>query len=54
MFDWIKGRIEERTSWNGIIIGGAALLVILGIMPLSSVIIWGALAWGAYNIWKSE
>lgn len=54
MFDWIKGRIEERTSWNGIIIGGAALLVILGIMPLSSVVIWGALAWGVYNIWKSE
>ena len=54
MFDWSIGRIEERTSWNGIIIGGAALLVILGIMPLSSVIIWGALAWGAYNIWKSE
>ena len=54
MFEWIKGRIEERTSWNGIISGGAALLGILGIMPLSSVIIWGALAWGAYNIWKSE
>jgi len=40
MFDWIKGRIEERTSWNGIIIGGAALIVILGIMPLTKVLIW--------------
>ena len=54
MFDWIKGRIEERTSWNGIIIGGAALLVILGIMPLSSVIIWGALAWGIWSILKQD
>ena len=54
MFEWIKGRIEERTSWNGIIIGGAALIVILGIMLLTKVLIWGALAWGVYNIWKSE
>ena len=54
MFEWIKGRIEERTSWNGFIIGGAAIIVILGLMPLTTVLIWGALAWGVYNIWKSE
>ena len=54
MFEWIKERFEQRTSWNGIIIGGAALLVILGIVPFNSVILWGALAWGVYNIWKSE
>ena len=51
---WITDRIRERTSWNGVIIGGAALLVLLGIMPLSKMVMWGALAWGAYNIWMAE
>ena len=50
----IKNRIKERSSWNGIIIGVPAVLVILGIVPLMKVIIWGALAWAVYNIWKSE
>ena len=39
---WITDRIRERTSWNGVIIGGAALLVLLGIMPLSKMVMWGA------------
>ena len=51
---WIKNRIKERSSWNGLIIGVPAILVILGIVPLMKVIIWGALAWAIYNIWKSE
>jgi len=51
---WVSDRFKERTSWNGIIIGGAALLVIFGIVPLAKMVIWGALAWGAYNLWKAE
>ena len=51
---WITNRFKERSSWNGLIIGIPAVLVILGIIPLMKVIVWGALAWGIYNIWKSE
>ena len=51
---WIKNRIKDRSRWNGIIIGVPAVLVILGFVPLLKVIIWGALAWAVYNIWKSE
>ena len=51
---WITNRLKERSSWNGIIIGVPAVIVILGIMPLTKVIVWGALAWGLYNIWMSE
>lgn len=51
---WLSDRFKERTSWNGIIIGGAALLVIFGLVPFTKMVIWGALAWGAYNLWKSE
>lgn len=50
----IIDRIKERSSWNGIIIGGSALLVILGIIPLMKMVVYGALAWGAYNIIKGE
>ena len=51
---WITDRLKERSSWNGIIIGVPAVIVILGIMPLTKVIVWGALAWGLYNVWMSE
>ena len=51
---WITDRLTERSSWNGLIIGVPAVMVILGIMPLTKVIVWGALAWGLYNIWMSE
>jgi len=52
--DWIKNRIKERSSWNGLIVGVPAVLVLLGVVPLMKVIIWGAVAWAVYNLWKSE
>ena len=51
---WITDRFKERSSWNGLIIGVPAVLVILRIMSLMKVVVCGALAWGIYNIWKSE
>jgi len=52
--NWIKNRFKERSSWNGLIIGVRAVLVLLGVVPLMKVVIWGALAWALYNLWKSE
>mgnify|MGYP000663329291 CR=1 FL=1 len=52
--DWIKNRIKERSSWNGLIVGVPAVLVLLGVVPLMKVIVWGAVAWAVYNLWKSE
>tara|TARA_B100001123_G_C14773045_1_gene813513 strand:+ start:132 stop:293 length:162 start_codon:yes stop_codon:yes gene_type:complete len=52
--DWIKNRLKERSTWNGLIVGVPAVLVLFGIVPLMKVVLWGALAWGVYNLWKSE
>ena len=47
-------RFRERTSVTGIIIAVAAGVVILGFMPLTKVVLWGAVAWGAYSFWKKD
>jgi len=54
MFSWFKWRFKEKSSWHALIIGGAAVLVILGMFPLTTIIAWGALAWAVYNFWKAE
>ena len=49
---WLMDRFRERTSWTGIIIAVAAGVVILGFMPLTKVVLWGAVAWGVYRLYK--
>jgi hypothetical protein len=51
--NWIKARIEERTSWDG------AALVALGVIvliagPFAKLAAYAAIAYGAWTIWKSE
>ena len=51
--DWIKARLEERTSWDG------AALIALGLMvlflaPLAKIAAGLAIAYGVWTIWKSE
>tara|TARA_Y100001951_G_scaffold25439_1_gene19584 strand:+ start:442 stop:606 length:165 start_codon:yes stop_codon:yes gene_type:complete len=51
---WLTDRLRERSSWNGIIIGGCAVAVICGIIPLATMCLYGAVAWGVYNLWMKE
>tara|TARA_Y100000034_G_scaffold133700_2_gene199947 strand:- start:5292 stop:5462 length:171 start_codon:yes stop_codon:yes gene_type:complete len=53
-FDWLADRFREKTSWTGIIVTVAAGVVILGLMPLTEVFLWGAIAWGVYSFWKKD
>ena len=51
--NWIKSRIDERTSWDG----GA--LIVLGLIvliagPLAKLAAYAAIAYGAWTIWKKE
>tara|TARA_B100000900_G_C20561342_1_gene709037 strand:- start:801 stop:962 length:162 start_codon:yes stop_codon:yes gene_type:complete len=53
MFDWIKSRLGERTSWDG----GA--LIAMGVIALmfQGIMIWAAYAaivYGLWTIWKGE
>ena len=53
MINWVKSRVEERTSWDG------AALIALGVIiliagPFAKIAAYAAIAYGACTIWKSE
>jgi hypothetical protein len=49
--NWIKSRLKERTSWDGIILVGAGVAML--ITPVN-LIAYGMIAYGAWTMWKSE
>ena len=53
MFDWILDRINERTSWDGIMILVISLMILL-VSPLAKLFAWAGIAWGIFTIWKLE
>ena len=49
--DWVKDRLEERTTWDG------AALIILGLMvlflaPIAKIAAGIAIAYGVWTIWQ--
>ena len=53
MVDWIKNRVMERTSWDGAVLIACGLVILLA-GPLAKIAAWGAIAYGAWTIWKKE
>tara|TARA_B100000029_G_scaffold195221_1_gene193350 strand:+ start:2320 stop:2502 length:183 start_codon:yes stop_codon:yes gene_type:complete len=51
---WISQRIQEASSHQGAIVAIAAIAVIWFAIPLTKVIIWGALAWGIWSMFRKE
>jgi len=51
--DWIKARIKERTSIDGMSLILMAGLVIIA-APIVKLLAWPALAYGIYTLVKSE
>lgn len=51
--DWIKKKFLERSSLDGavFIAGGAAVIVF---SPFAKLIAYGAIAYGAYTIWRKD
>jgi len=48
---WIKDRLKERTTWDGLVLiaAGVAMIVVpVGIIGL------GCIAYGAWTVWKAE
>ena len=54
MSAWIANRIKEASSHQGAIVVAAAVAVIWFAIPLTKVIIWGALAWGIWSMLRKE
>ena len=52
MSEWIADRIKEASSHQGLIAVVAAVAVIWFAIPLTKVIVWGALAWGLWSMMK--
>ena len=51
--DWIKSRLDERTSWDG------AMLIAIGVIvliagPFAKIAAYGAIGYGARTHWKKE
>ena len=53
MKSWIKNRLKERTTLDGIVMvaGGAAIIVF---SPFAKLIAYGAIAYGVWTIWRAE
>ena len=54
MSAWIANRIRAASSHQGAIVVAAAVAVIWFAIPLTKVVVWGALAWGVWSILKQE
>lgn len=53
MIEWIKDRLTERTSWDGIVLLGiGASVVFLG--PIADLLAYGMMAYGAFTLLKGE
>ena len=53
MKNWIKSRIEERTSWDGAALVAVGVIVLIA-GPFAKLAAYAAIAYGAWTIWKSE
>ena len=50
---WIKKRLEERTTLDGAVLIGAGVAFLI-FKPIASLVAYGAIAYGAWTIWKAE
>jgi len=50
---WIKDRLAEHSTHEGVIVGVAAAAVLFGGMSITQVVLWGALIWGVCRAIKN-
>ena len=50
---WINSRIKERTSLDGAVLIGVGIAFLI-FKPIASLVAYGAIAYGAWTIWKKE
>lgn len=48
---WIANRLAERSTVDGIVMVAAGVAVIV-FSPFAKIIAYGAIAYGAYTIWR--
>lgn len=50
---WIDSRIKERSTIDGVLMVAAGAAIII-FSPLTKLIAYGAIAYGAWTIWRQE
>ena len=50
---WINARLKERTTLDGAILVGAGVAFLI-FKPIAALVAYGAIAYGAWTIWKAE
>ena len=53
MKNWIIARLGERTSLDGAVLVGAGIAFLI-FKPIASLVAYGAIAYGAWTIYKKE
>jgi len=53
MSKYIADRIREGSTHQGAIVTAAAVAVLFFAVPLTKVVLWGALAWGVWSMMKN-
>ena len=53
MKEWITERLNERTSLDGAVLIGVGVAFLI-FKPIASLVAYGAIAYGAWTIWKKE
>ena len=53
MRNWINKRLNERTTIDGIVLVGAGVAFLI-FKPIASLVAYGAIAYGAWTIYKAE
>ena len=54
MSNYIADRIQEASSHQGVIVAICAALVLFGGLSLTKVILYGALVWGVWSMFKKD
>ena len=50
---WINARLSERTTLDGAILIGAGIAFLI-FKPIASLVAYGAIAYGAWTLWRAE
>ena len=53
MMNWIKNRLKERTTRDGLALVALGLMVLF-LTPIAKIAAGIAIAYGAWTIWKAE
>jgi len=52
-YNWVKNRLKERTSYDGVaLIGVGVAIIIAG--PFTKIAAYAAIAYGAWTLYKEE